>query len=58
MDHAIIAHIDPHMGDARGIIGALEENKVAGPGIASGNRRAVAIQPLGTGSAHAPPAFV
>lgn len=33
MQHFPSPHIQPHMGDARGIVGALEKDKVAGLGV-------------------------
>ena len=45
MQHHIVAHIDAHMGDTAGVIGAHKEHQVARLGV--GDRRGDVIEPLG-----------
>ena len=40
MNHHPIADINPHMADARCVIGSFEENEIAGFGVGGGNRGA------------------
>ena len=45
MQHHSIAHINTHMGDTAGVIGAHEEHQITGLGV--GYRRGDIVEPLG-----------
>ena len=46
MDHHVIADIDAHMGNLRGIVGAHEENEITGLCIGVTDGSAEIAQPL------------
>ena len=54
VEHPVIAHVDAHMGRARGVIGLFKENKVARAGAFRRDVGAHAPQPLRAQPAEAP----
>ncbi len=58
VDHHAVTDIDAHMGGPSGVVGSLEEDQVAGPGVGGGYRGADAQKPVGGLAAHAPAGMV
>ena len=56
MYHHPVPHIDATVGDSRGVIGSLEENKVAGAGGAGAG--ADVVKPLGPQPPHVPAGMI
>lgn len=58
MDHHSSAHIDTHMGNAGGIIGAFEKDQVAGFCLGAGYRGTDVVKPLGAEPPHIPAGMI
>ena len=58
MQHHGIAHIQPHMGHAGGVVGADEKHKVAGFGLLRCDRGADVIKALRCQASHGPAGLI
>ena len=58
MQHHGIAHIQPHMGHAGGVVGADEKHKVAGFGLLRCDRGADVIKALRCQASHVPAGMI